>query len=152
MELNEIFSMFTAKKPPSLKKKAGIIPYFKDGTALFFCSNNAAYGGVEPSIAKGRVDGEETEEQAAIREGEEELGLKQSNFASSPVLIWKDVLTGMDATYEMAVYAVEVKSKTDFSAPGKETGSTKWLTLEQYEKEGRKSQLHIVQKMKKFLE
>ena len=133
------------------KPKAGIIPYFADGTALFFLSNNAAFGGTEPSIAKGRIDKDETPEEAAIREGFEEIGLKSSNFKGPVTLLWTGTLTGMDATYEMSVYAVEVKSKTDFAKAGKETGSTKWLTLDEYKKEGRQSQWHIVKKISSLI-
>lgn len=133
------------------KSKAGIIPYFSDGTSLFFLSNNEKFGGLDPSIAKGGIDEYESAEHAAIREGEEELGLQSSNFKNVPELLWKGKLTGMNATYEMSVYAVEVKSKTNFSKAGSEAGSTRWLTLDEFKDVGRKSHWHIVKKMEKFL-
>lgn len=119
----------TKRLPGYNKLKAGIIPYYADGTALFFISSNAEYGGIDPSIAKGRIDKGETPIQAAVREGAEELGLKKSNFLNTPFLVWSGSVAGMAATYEMSVFAVEVKSKNDFSQAGSETGSTVWLDL-----------------------
>jgi 8-oxo-dGTP pyrophosphatase MutT (NUDIX family) len=123
--------------------KAGIIPTFK-GEMLFMISSNADFGGPDPSISKGHIDDGESPEEAAIREGEEELGLKKSNFASKPRLIWQDEIKGLKASYVMAIYAVEVKNKEDFGEFHYEIAETVWMTKQQFAKSGRKSQLAIV--------
>lgn len=128
--------------------KAGIIPFIKTEKGiemLFMVTSNAKYGGPDPMIAKGHVDEGETPEQAAVREGGEELGLKPSNFAGSPFLVEDATTQGLDATYIMRILAVEVKSKTDFDKPHYETEYTVWMTAEEYARRGRKNQLGFVQ-------
>lgn len=127
--------------------KAGIVPFLTDGRALFAKSSNASFGSADPAIAKGRVDGEEGAKHAAIREGEEELGLRRSNMAAEPFLGWSGKLTGLDATYKMDVYAVLVKDEEAFDEPEYETASTHWLTREEFNKQGRKSQREIMEKV-----
>jgi len=119
--------------------RAGIIPFLADGRALFFVSSDPSYGGPDPAIAKGRVDQGETVVQAAIREGAEELGLRPSNFAGKPFLGWSGSVGGLEATYEMAVYCVQVKDEKAFSKPGHETERTVWYTREEFAKHGRRS-------------
>lgn len=128
--------------------KAGIIPYIKTEKGLemlFMVSSNAQYGGPDPMIAKGHVDPGETPEQAGIREGNEELGLKSSNFAGSPFLVKDSTVQGLTDSYVMRILAVEVKSKTDFDKPHYETEYTVWLTPEEYAQKGRRNQLGFVQ-------
>lgn len=132
-----------------MSDKAGLIPYFQDGDdeprMAFMTASDPAYGGSSPMIAKGHIDKGETPDQAAVREAEEELGLKQSNmFGSSIERVWSGELTGMDATYKFHVYAVRVKSMDDFDKPGHETGSVVWLTPTEFDKIGRTTQKHIV--------
>ena len=129
------------------KLKAGIVPFLDDGRCLFFVSSNAAYGGADPAIAKGRVDAGENAKQAAVREGTEELGLRKSNMAAQPFLGWSGELTGLDATYPFEVYAVLVKNEKDFDEPGEETARTVWMTRAQFKAEGRKSHHEIMDKI-----
>lgn len=126
------------------KLKAGIIPFLDDGRCLFAVSSNAAFGGSDPAIAKGRVDAGESAKEAAVREGEEELGLRKDNMAAQPFLGWKGELTGLDATYPFEVYAVLVKDEDAFDKPHYETERTVWLTRSGFKKEGRASQATIV--------
>lgn len=139
LELNEAVS-----QP---RNKAGIIPFIQqdDGTTLmmFMSPSDPSYGGSEPQIAKGGIDPGENAKEAAIREGEEELGLQQSNIVSIHPLP-AVTLTGLDATYTMSVYAVEVKDQSDFSQPHYETGKVYWLTAEQFAQRGRKNQQSLV--------
>jgi len=128
-------------------QKAGIVPFLPDGRGLFAVSSNAAYGGTDPAIAKGRVDGKEDTKTAAVREGAEELGLRADNMASSPWLGWSGKITGLDATYPMDVYAVLVKDEKAFDEPDKETARTMWLTRAQFETKGRKSHAQIMAKV-----
>lgn len=130
-----------------LSQKAGIIPFLADGRALFVVSSNVAYGGTDPAIAKGQIDRKEDSMEAAIREGEEELGLKKNNMAAQPWLCWSGMLSGLTATYPMDVYAVLVKNQNDFGKPDKETARTLWLTRSQFEIKGRKSHVQIMVKV-----
>ena len=129
------------------KLKAGIVPFLDDGRCLFVVSSNAAFGGLDPAIAKGRVDGEESAKDAAIREGIEELGLRRSNMAAEPFLGWKGELTGLDATYPMEVYAVLVKSEKAFDTPDEETARTVWMTWADFKAEGRQTHVVIMNKI-----
>lgn len=134
---------------------AGIIPFSIDGACLFMFSSNPDFGGDKPSIAKGRIDKGEIPEETAIREGEEELGLKTSNFINEPFLIYSGKVTGLKRTYHIDVYAVLIENKKDFNEPHYETKSTHWMTREEYNEKGRKSQQKIVElafdKIEKYL-
>ena len=129
------------------KHKAGIIPYYvKDGQILmkFMIPSNPAYGGTSPQVAKGEIDPGEDGRQAAVREGVEELGLVASNivqlFPAGTIAI-----KGMKESYIMAVFVAEIKDPNMFSKPHYETGSTMWLTMEQFAAQGRQNQKQIVQ-------
>lgn len=128
--------------------KAGIIPFIKTGLGiemLFMVSSDAKFGGPDPMIGKGNIDPGETPEQAALREGHEELGLKESNFANAPFLIKDSEIQGLCGDpYGMRILAVEVTNKEDFDVPHYETEYTVWLTDAQYHQVGRKNQLEFI--------
>lgn len=158
MRLDEIFWPFK-KKEPAVKEeyddskvslKAGIIPYFKhpDGIVefLFMVSSDPKFGGPDPMISKGGVDAGENAKQAAIREGQEELGLKPSNIKSPLIVVSDETISGLENSYRMVVFACEVKNKTDFGPHHYETAYTKWMTLDQFMTHGRKSHRGIVGK------
>ena len=130
------------------KPKAGIIPYYFDQQGnlymKFMVPSNSAYGGTAFQISKGRVDPGEDARTAAVREGKEESGLKSTNIKTVQKLTTLTV-TGLDATYELSIYVAEVKNPNDFAQPHYETGKTEWLTLQDFEIKGRKSQLAIIQ-------
>ena len=129
------------------RNKAGVIPFViqPDGTTLmmFMIPSDPAYGGSRPQIAKGGIDAGENAQEAAIREGEEELGLSRANIVSihavPPVTV-----SGLDATYTMSIYAAQVKDQSSFGKPHFETGDIYWLTAEQFAQRGRKNQLSLV--------
>jgi 8-oxo-dGTP pyrophosphatase MutT (NUDIX family) len=133
----------------SVQKRAGLIPYIiEDGIVrmLFFIPSDPAYGGDKFQIAKGRVDSVEEVQNAAIREASEELGLKKDNIKSI-TLVSKEVISGMDNyEYDFYLYVTEVFNKENFNTFCDETGEIGWLTMEEYEKKGRKTQLEIVRK------
>jgi len=131
MKLTEI-------KRYSNRLRAGIVPY-KGNKALFMISSDEAYGGSDPSIAKGGVDDSESVISAAIREGEEELGLKKSNMVAAPQKVWEGQLEGLKNTYDIHVFAVEVKDEDDFNTPHYETKETVWMTREDFMKNGRET-------------
>ena len=130
-------------------KKSGFIPdVIEDGVPVLMLRvpSDPKYGGDKPCVAKGGIDPGEDPETAGIREAEEELGLKKSNLKMNTVkLAWKGKLTGNTETYIMTIYMGEVKSKKDFGHTHYDTGSVHWLTWEQYQKDGRRSQLNIIQ-------
>lgn len=133
----------------AVSTKAGILPYFieDDGSLsyLFMTSSDANYGGADPMIAKGHVDKGETPEIAAIREGQEELGLKKTNIVSGTVEeCWVDTIGGMTANYQMSIFACEVKDKDDFDHPHYETKETNWFSYEEAQHKVRKSHLSIL--------
>lgn len=140
MRLTEI-----AKAP----KKAGLIPYIIEGgkpVFMFMKSSDASFGGDAPMISKGHIDDGETPKEAAIREAEEELGLNRSNMVTSTLKeVWRGELSGQTETYVMVVYVCQVKDKANFGKPHYETESVHWMTNEEFQKRGRKSQTEIVQ-------
>jgi 8-oxo-dGTP pyrophosphatase MutT (NUDIX family) len=124
--------------------KAGIVPFLKDGRALFMVSSNAAFGGTDPAIAKGRIDDAEGPMNAAVREGSEELG---ANMASAPFLGWAGKVTGLQASYPIEVYAVLVKDAVDFDKTDTETARTVWMSRADFKNKGRESHRLIVDKI-----
>ena len=133
----------------AVRQKAGIIPYFIDNKGiirmLFARSSDPTYGGPSFMISKGGVDKGETPLQAALREGNEENGLKMSNIKKETLSIgWKGDIKGMTETSPMTIYICEVIDPVDFDKFGYETAETKWMTMEEYNKIGRKSQAFIV--------
>ena len=128
--------------------RAGIIPIFEN-KGLFMISSNADFGGPDPAIAKGTIDKGETSPQAAIREGEEELGLRISNMIGKPKLGWSGKIKGLSDEYLMDVYYVQVKDPKAFDIPHYETKETVWLSLKEFENVGRQSHLHIIRRILK---
>lgn len=130
-----------------MKQKAGIVPFLFDGERvkmLFMVPSNPNFGGTKWQIAKGKVDPGESVTEAALREGKEELGFKLSNIASF-TLVTSQVITGDDETYNLTVYAAQVKDPKDFDSVDFETGGRKWLTVDEFAQQGRPSHLPIVQ-------
>lgn len=127
------------------KEKAGSIVYYNDKGKLFFMfmiPSDPLYGGSEPQIAKGHIDGNENPKVAAIREASEELGLKKSNI-KNVIFLKKHKIIGMTRSYGMNIFGIEVYDKKDFNKPHYETGKVVWLTENKLNKI-RKSQRQMV--------
>lgn len=130
--------------------KAGFIPFVVENgevVMMFMKSSDARFGGDKPMIAKGYVDAGESVYAAAIREAEEELGLKANNLIEDSIMLgWNGSISGICDSYPMTIYMGQVKSRTqaEFIKPHYETESVHWMTFEEYVKNGRLSQLHIV--------
>jgi len=144
MKISELF------ESPKKRGKAGCIPYVLDANGeplmAFMISSDADYGGPDPMIAKGGIDPGESEEVAGVREAEEELGLKRSNIVDGTLIVgWQGQLTGLDATYPFTVMMCQVDDIKDFNEPHYETKEVVWLTAEEFNRKGRRSQRHIVQ-------
>lgn len=119
-------------------KRAGIIPYIKKDDKvlmLFMKPSDPAYGGSDWQIAKGKIDAGETELEAAQREGHEELGLRHSNI---------DHIWPVGSLLNIKVFACEVYNMKNFDTPHYETGDTRWMTAEEFEKTGRDLHKKIV--------
>jgi 8-oxo-dGTP pyrophosphatase MutT (NUDIX family) len=98
---------------------------------LFMRPSDKKYGGGEYQIAKGKIDEGESVEDGAFREASEELGLFIPNTTNR-----KNLGTFLG---RMTVYIAEVidPSPSKFGDPVSETGGVKWMTPEEFAKEGR---------------
>jgi predicted NUDIX family NTP pyrophosphohydrolase len=138
MKINEV----------ALKSKAGVIPYyFSKGKLfmLFMTPSNPTYGGPLFQIAKGKVEEGEDVKHAAFREGTEELGLAANNMQNMHH-ITTQIVSGLDDTYILTLFATQVTDPTAFGNTDMETGKRAWMTLAQFTKAGRQNQLALVQK------
>ena len=145
MRLEQINSLATE---PSMKK-LGAVPWIVQKNQvlmMFMTPSDPAYGGSAPQIAKGNQDAAESAQHAALREAQEELGLRGSNIKTVLPAV-SEIVTTKTASYELSVYAVEVLDIAAFDQPHYETGSTHWLTLEQFQIQGRKNQQNLVRKL-----
>ncbi len=130
-----------------MKVKAGAIVYFKSEEAteiLLMIPSNADFGGTKLQISKGNVDEGENTEEAAIREAEEEIGLKKSNIKKIKKYLTVQI-QGYTEKYEMVLYLIEVTDKNDFGNPHFETKETAWITKNEISKT-RQSQSDIITK------
>lgn len=122
--------------------RAGVIPYYNDnGTIrmLFMKPSNSKFGGdINPEtgememryqLAKGRIEKNENAQEAALREGEEEVGLKLEN-----IMFALHVGTFLGRT---EVYIAKIIDPAIFGEHHYETESTCWMTLEEFEQSGR---------------
>ncbi len=136
----------------SKDKKAGLIPYFfREDLGKFeylmMVSSNANFGGPDPMISKGGLDEDEDTITAAIREAQEELGLLVENLAGAPKLLTERSYKN----YRLTVYSAPVISKQNFGEFCYETKETRWMTLDDFVKYGRKDHLIFVQELDKLL-
>jgi 8-oxo-dGTP pyrophosphatase MutT (NUDIX family) len=112
--------------------RAGIIPYYiKDGEVqmYFMQPSDPRFGGHEFQCCKGRIDPGENAKEAALREGSEELGLRESNILK----LW---YLG-EFLKKNFFYVCKIANPTDFGDPHFETGDTKWMTIDEYVATGR---------------
>ena len=120
--------------------RAGIIPFVveADGTAryMFMKPSDPEFGGPDWQMAKGRVENDDDNFTTAIREGKEELGLKETNIIE---VIELGVFLG-----RTCVFICQVHDKDDFDPFDSETGAVTWLTHEEFQAIGRKIHRHIL--------
>lgn len=130
------------------RSRAGFIPYvIEDGEPVFYfmVPSKEEFGGTKPQIAKGQIDHSENARSAALREAQEELGLKASNLKNETIkLAWRGNLRGSSETYEITVFIGEVENKKDFDEPHHETGDRRWMTIKDFREEGHEPHLKIV--------
>lgn len=127
--------------------RAGIIPYFIDGESVhfkFMKPSDPKFGGPDWQIAKGRVEGDDDNLATALREGAEELGLKESNITSITEL---GVYLG-----RTCIFICEVKDASDFDPFHYETGAVVWFTLNEFiRSNGRELHLPIIQDADRYI-
>lgn len=133
--------------PPKVDR-AGIIPFYVNDDAeimmMFMIPSDPEYGGSDFQIAKGKVDPGEQHEEAAIREGAEELGLVQANMIGEVHFLGKFL-------GRMHIYVVQVSSPTNFDKPHYETAQVGWLTNEGFQRIGRDLHKPIVDRADNYI-
>jgi len=125
----------------AVKQKAGVIPWVReeDGIKmLFVISSDPRYNGPDPAIIKGSLDKGETPKQGALRECEEEVGIPASKFKGLYKLPTRKV-QGNTAAYKMTVFAGELEKRPTLKLDKKEIGEALWLTLQEFQRLGRKT-------------
>jgi 8-oxo-dGTP pyrophosphatase MutT (NUDIX family) len=136
-----------------LRQKAGIIPYYMDNKGiplmLFMTPSNPQFGGPLFQIAKGKIESGENIQEAALREAEE-LGLIQSNIKHL-AKVTSSIITGLDDTYNLTIFAAEIIDPKNFKATEYETGKRAWLNVAQFSSTGRQNQLNLVRQTTNFI-
>lgn len=120
--------------------RAGLIPVFvEDGEMkmLFMQPSDSKYGGSDYQIAKGQIEEDEEPYDTAIREAQEELGLRPDNIDQI-----FECGKWLGRTY---FYVATVHDKEDFGDFHFETASTQWMTPEEFMDTGRELHREIVQ-------
>lgn len=119
--------------------RAGTIPYTIENSIikmLFMVPSDSKYGGDCPQIAKGKQEEDEDLSETAIREAEEELGLKRGNILN----LFK-IGTFLGRT---EVYAAKVLNPGDFGEHNFETKHTIWLSIDEFLTIGRDLHKQVV--------
>ena len=131
--------------------RAGVYPLYvaNNGQVYVYMMvpSNPKFGGALPQMGKGGVDKGETPEQAAMREGHEELGLLARNVKKISQLTTATI-TGKQDTYFMTVFVAEVFGKDDFDPHGYEAKWTGWVEMDEAIKVSRKNQQQFLRQVK----
>ena len=112
--------------------RAGVIPFIiEDGDVrmLFMKPSQPKFGGDTFQIAKGKQEEGESMEETAFREAREELGLFKGNVDH-----FEEVGEFLGRT---TVFVAQIEDKGMFGDPHHETGDTRWMTLDEFTKDGR---------------
>lgn len=137
------------------RPRAGLIPYMfcDDGKIryLMMVASNPIMGGPRPMISKGKIESGETAEVTAVREAEEELGLKRRNCRGELRRIFHGRIELFSGAYDLTVFAVEIQDKYDFDKWCDETEYTLWMTLEEFKEKGRKDHIRFVEDLQRIL-
>lgn len=119
--------------------RAGVIPYYIDDDEikmLFMKPSKKKFGGAEFQIAKGKREKGENDEETAFREAGEELGLFSGNVTKRT-----DLGTFLGRT---RVFLAKIEDSDKFGDPCDETGEVKWMTPDEFKKEGRRIHRPVV--------
>lgn len=131
------------------RARAGLIPYMRvDGELqyLMMVSSDPKFGGPKPMISKGKIEAGETVLEAAIREGEEELGLKRRNIREGSIQPLADERVVLHSgAYALTLFSCEIVDRYDFGKWCDETEYITWMTLQQIREDGRKDHVKYVE-------
>lgn len=120
--------------------RAGLLPYRQDEDEVRFLlmrPSDSRYGGDQFQIAKGKVEDNETTEEAAIREAQEELGLVRGNLLTFEFL--------GEYLGRTSIFLAEIEDPDNFTDTTFETAETVWLTVTEFQTIGRSLHLPILQ-------
>ena len=114
--------------------RAGTIPYYVDDSGtiqmLFMKPSNTSMGGNSFQCPKGKIEEGESTIAAALRESQEEVGLFMGNIVG----VVKELGVFLGRT---TMFIAEIADPDMFGLPQDETGSTSWMSPEQFDKTGR---------------
>jgi 8-oxo-dGTP pyrophosphatase MutT (NUDIX family) len=132
------------------RARAGMIPYMRnaEGTLeyLMMVSSDPKFGGPRPMISKGKIESDEGTLEAALREAEEELGLKRMNIREGSIRDLADERVVLHSgTYDLTLFSCEIIDRYDFDKWCDETEYVTWMTLEEFREDGRKDHVKYVE-------
>ena len=138
------------------RARAGLIPGMRanDGTIryLMMISSDPKFGGPRPMISKGKIEKGEDTLTAALREAEEELGFKQSNYRKDSLFeLASERVVLHSGSYDLTLYACEILDKYDFGKWCDETEYTEWHTLQTFIFEGRRDHIKFVEQLENIV-
>ncbi len=136
------------------KARAGLIPWISEGGEyryLFMVASDPKFGGPRPMISKGKIEEGETPIVTALREAEEELGLKQLNLKTELEFLTEERVRLYSGTYEFSVFSVQVFNRWDFDKWCDETEYTVWMTLDEFKVQGRPDHIKYIKMLEEKL-
>lgn len=97
-------------------------------------------------ISKGKIEPMEGTLEAAIREAEEELGLKRRNIREDTISELADERVVLHSgAYSLTLFSCEIMDKYDFGKWCDETDYILWMTLDEFKEDGRKDHVKYVE-------
>lgn len=127
--------------------RAGVIPWYVDDDGvlrmLFMKPSVPKFGGDIWQIGKGKYEEGETAEEAGLREASEELGLFRGNIIS---------LHNLGRFLGRTTFFVaNIKDPKMFGEPHFETAEVKWMTPQEFQREGRGLHRPVVKAAARFI-
>lgn len=105
-------------------------------------SSDPRFGGTKFGICKGGIEKNESAKQAALREAQEELGLRLKNVI--PETITK-IGRFKSANVSLEVFTGEVENPADFGPTDSEIAETRWMTPAEFMARGRAQHKPIIE-------
>ena len=135
--------------------RAGLIPFLRerDGQIyyLMMISSDPKFGGSRPMISKGKIEEGEDALGCAIREAEEELGLKRRNMRGEIFNIFDGRVELYYCAYDLKVFGVEIQDRSDFDKWCEETEYVVWMTLDEFREGGRRDHRKFVEQLEELI-